>query len=577
MKKPGYKKLFYLTGIWAVITLSLVQLWIFVGSNILEIILYRNNTVIQQAKEQQALYDINFYAWGKRAMFVALPMFTAGLAFIYVRAVARRKAVHTYKIGQSEIAVHEKDLNLAAPIGLGLMTAEQMRQVNGGVEQAFQLYTKMADVQSKQIQTLVRGAAALPASHPMLPAAPESPGMLPTITIPTFHDLLLTGEIAPGKPMILGYENGLPRRGSFLDIYSAAVAGESGSGKTATMLFLIGSALIAMPVKFLGIDPHYPHPKSLGAKTKPLWESGLMTMATFKDDMLKVLAEVERTIDRRLKTLESDAVPVVLVIDELAFLSKTPLGAMIAHTMERISTEGRKCQVYMLASSQTWLAARTGDSSVVRDTLTSAYVHRIKPKQANLLLQDRDEAEKVKKYVKQAGEALLCPVGSDSVVVRIPYTTEADLRRVVEQVGAVTISPTPSHKRVTTGSFTPQIVEPPPPVTDLDAEFEKLTTDVPPAFLPDTEAEPQEQPQITPDEPDAEEEQVALLPLADRMKLLLADGVTYGEIYKATGIAKSTMYNFVNGKGNLKSEQIEALLTYFERRERHAETPVQQA
>ncbi len=65
---------------------------------------------------------------------------------------------------------------------------------------------------------------------------------------PTFRELLARGELARGKPMILGYEHGVPRRGSFLDIYSAAVAGESGSGKTSTLLFLIGSALISMPL-----------------------------------------------------------------------------------------------------------------------------------------------------------------------------------------------------------------------------------------------------------------------------------------------------------------------------------------
>ena len=48
-KPPSLRKIFYLTGIWAVATISLVQLWIFVGSNIFEYFLYRNNPVIQQA------------------------------------------------------------------------------------------------------------------------------------------------------------------------------------------------------------------------------------------------------------------------------------------------------------------------------------------------------------------------------------------------------------------------------------------------------------------------------------------------------------------------------------------------
>ena len=148
--------------------------------------------------------------------------------------------------------------------------------------------------------------------------------------------------------------------------------------------------------------------------------------------MLAMLQEIERTIDNRLKQIDTDTTPVVLVIDELAFLAKTSIGSSIAHTMERISTEGRKCAVYLLASSQTRLVARTGDSSVVRDTLTSAFVHRIKPKQANLLLQDKDEAEKVKKHIKQAGDVLLCPVNDESVICKMPFTTEADMEIVAD-------------------------------------------------------------------------------------------------------------------------------------------------
>lgn len=350
------------------------------------------------------------------------------------RAHVKKASVHVYKIGSSEVVVHERDLSVAWPIVTGLANAEELKAINGGLDKALQLYSVMADVQSRQIQALL-GKRGLPSALPLvdsppLPAAPTAPRLEP---VPTFQQLLHTGEIAPGKPMILGYANGVPRRGSFLDIYSAAVAGESGSGKTITLLYLIGSGIVSCSVQFIALDPHYPHPKSLGFKTKPLWEKNVMRIATQKDDMLSALGDVEQTIDRRLKQIDTDTTPVVLVIDELVFLSKTSIGGNIAQTMERISTEGRKCAVYLLASSQTWLAARTGESSVVRDTLTSAYVHRIKPKQANLLLQDKEEVQKVKK-LKDVGEVLLCPVNDDSVVCRIPYTTQQDMSFVSELV-----------------------------------------------------------------------------------------------------------------------------------------------
>ncbi|MBD3309032.1 helix-turn-helix domain-containing protein [candidate division KSB3 bacterium] len=411
---------------------------------------------ITEAKVRTQVDNIQWYSTAYKIAFVAVlgVLLISVLLISYSVAKSRLKkaAVHTYKIGKhNEVVVHEKDLSIAAPIAMGLMNAEQLKQMNGGVERAFELYTKMAEAQAKQIQSLVgrRGVTPQPGGanisgpfqeSPELPAAEGTP-------IPSFQELVQAREIAPGKLMILGYENGIARRGSFLDIYSAAVAGESGSGKTATLLFLIGSGLISSSIRFCGIDPHYPHPKSLGYKTKPLWEQGLMTMATYKDDMLAVLNEIERTIDRRLKQLDTDTTPVVLVIDELAFLAKTSIGGAMAHTMERISTEGRKCAVYMLASSQTWLVSRTGDSSVVRDTLTSAFVHRIKPKQANLLLQDKEEADKVKRYIKQAGDVLLCPVNDESVICRMPFTTEADMQAVAKLVGPGSIDITPQPEQ----------------------------------------------------------------------------------------------------------------------------------
>lgn len=346
------------------------------------------------------------------------------------RAQVKRAQVHTYRIGTSEVVIHERDLSLAAPVALGLMNAEQLKQMNGGIEKAFELSCRMAELQNQQIKALMHGSRALKA----LPESTDHAEDHVSGQVPTFRELVERGELARGKPMILGYRDGVPRRGSFLDIYSAAVAGESGSGKTATLLYLIGAGLIAEGVRYYGIDPHYPHPKSLAFKTKVLWEAGLMRMETQKDAIADLLRDIERLIDLRIAQIDTDTTPIVLVIDELAFLSKTSIGEQLAHTMERVSTEGRKCAIYMLASSQTWLVARTGESSVVRDTLTSAYVHRIKPKQANLLLQDKEQADIVRRKIKRPGEVLFCPTHGDPCILQMPYTTEHDMNLISDLV-----------------------------------------------------------------------------------------------------------------------------------------------
>ncbi len=539
--KHLHKFLFY-GGLLTVSVVLLIFVWHTVVAVELEKRYYRQNPRIQLAEHAQYLKNVEFQGKRQRILSIITPAIVFSMALIFVIAVSRSKikkaSVHKYKIGQaSEIIVHERDLSIAAPVAMGLVGAEQMQHANAGSEQAFTWTERFLELNADYVKHLTTRQALQSgtAQHPALTGA--EPLVFDDTHIPTFRQLVERGEIAPGRPMILGFDHGVARRGSFLDIYSAAVAGESGSGKTATLLFLIGSALMSMPVRFIGIDPHYPHPKSLGAKTKPLWDAGLMIMATYKDDMLKMLKEIDQIIQRRLKQVDVDTTPVVLVIDELAFLSTTSIGPEIAQTMERISMEGRKCAVYMLASSQTWLTAKTGGSSSVRDTLTSAFVHRIKPKQANLLLQDKDEASKVKKHVKHAGQALLVPVGDESVVVKMPFTTEADMSYVVGMIGReeFTTQPTKDPKKGVQQSENSQ-----PP---------NLPTSQPPSSPP---------------------------PLRERVKMLMsAKQLSYRAIHKETGIALSTLSNFLNNKGSLTPEQIDMLLAYLEQQQPDAKTPVE--
>ena len=515
---------------------------------------------VVEAKIETQVDDIRWYSTAYKVAFIAvlgvllISMFL--ISYSLAKSKLKKASVHTYKIGKhNEVVVHEKDLSLAAPIAMGLMNAEQLKQMNGGVEKAFDLYTRMAEVQTKQIQTLVGRKGITPNTSAPLPfqeASEAQASQNGPSKVPSFRDLLSRGEIARGKEMILGYENGRPRRGSFLDIYSSAVAGESGSGKTATLLFLIGSGLVANSVRYFGIDPHYPHPKSLGFKTKPLWDAGLMRMATYKDDMLAVLNEVEQIIDNRLKQHDTDSAPVVLVIDELAFLAKTSIGGKVAHTMERISTEGRKCAVYLLASSQTWLVARTGDSSVVRDTLTSAFVHRIKPKQANLLLQDKEEAEKVRRHVKQAGEVLLCPVGDESVICKMPFTTESDMEFVAKMLGknvkdAIDITP-----KTDSLPETPQVPEAPQLPEAPQIQLRDTSNSTPEQnALPEHGAPVLEAKYLT---PTVLKEYMKDSPLGDqRWKRQLAD---------ASGVSESLLDGVLRGKKQLTLRTAKKLVPY---------------
>jgi hypothetical protein len=371
--------------------------------------------------------DLKFY--GAIAFLSSLCLSCLIVSIGLHRERVKKASVHVYRFGgNTEVVIHEQDLGEAWRIITGLTNAENLKAINGGIDKAFQIYSSMAELQTKQFQALIgrRGiqpALSVPAENTLLPAV-ETP-----VSIPTFQQLLISGEIAQGKDMILGFESSGPHRGSFMDIYSAAVAGESGSGKSNTLLYFIGSGIISSGVRFIVIDPHDPHPKALGPKLKPLVERGLIFVASKKADIFKALQTTEDMLDKRLRGEDTCETPFVLVLDELLLLSKMSCGPLTWRVMERISTEGRKNNMFMLASSQSWLAERLGGNSIVRDTLTSAVVHRIKPKQANVLLQDKSEVERVRQ-LKQAGEILMCPVEDDSYFARIPYTTEQDMARI---------------------------------------------------------------------------------------------------------------------------------------------------
>lgn len=409
-----------------ILAFFILKFWGFLFENFSQHLeIFRKPLQIRQALDQEEIDNIHWYGALKRGFTACLALLLilgpSAIIFAWSKSRIEKSLVHIYKIGKySEVPVHKRDMAFFTRAALPLINAEELKQSNAGIDKALEIYKSLADLQIRQARAI------FPSSSNVWPSLPE--GEMSMKEIPSMHQLLSFEEIARGKPMILGYEHGQPRKGSFLDIYSAAVAGESGSGKTATLLYLIGSGIVSESVRFMGIDPHYPHPKSLGFKTKILWEKGFMRMATNTVAMEEVLQDVETIIKNRLQQKDTDTTPVVLVIDELALLNKSSIGKLLAHVMERISTEGRKCAVYMLASSQTWLVARTGESSVVRDTLTSAFVHRIKPKQANLLLQDSDETEKVKRHIKKPGQALLMPVCDDSTIVQIPFATEDDMR-----------------------------------------------------------------------------------------------------------------------------------------------------
>jgi len=251
------------------------------------------------------------------------------------------------------------------------------------------------------------------------------------VYVPTFYDLMRSGELAPGKSLVFGVGNaGDLKTGGWVDLFSNAIGGQSGQGKTATLRSLIAQSLLTEQVdEFWIVDYHYPHPKSLLASLGKLKELPCVHYVENPFHTAQLLKDVDATIDRRLRLEESSDNVKVLVCDEVLILCDRVKG--MTEIIKRIGTESRKCNIFGLFSSQTWKAEAVGGSEV-RDCLTSRYAHRMQRKQANLLLQDAEQA-KVCQGLK-TGQALFSPANGDPEILHIPHCRPADMEHVFLRV-----------------------------------------------------------------------------------------------------------------------------------------------
>ena len=379
----------------------------------------RASLALYEAEQTQKISDIQFYGKVKQAFAVIIPaiLLTSGAAVAI--GISRRKQIVMVKVGKhSEFPVHYRQIqrgDLAQQFA-ALCTAEELKQYNAGINKAFEIYSALAESQAKLLRAAP--ARALPAAAPYILSEPDT-------LAPSFADLLRSGDIAPGKPLIFGFKKGAPRVGTWQDIYSNATGGQSGQGKTSTLKSLIGQSVL-QGVLFWVVDWHNPHPKSL-----------LSSLGTLKDtdfirhdfDLLDILSDIETTIERRKQKQEPSEPVKVFCVDELFRICEAQ--PKTGKTVEMIGTEGRKFNVFGLFSATSWAARKVGGSTA-RDNLTSIFAHRLKPNQADLLLQDR-ALTKICSNLR-TGQMLFCPANADPEVLTVPFCEPRDMETVFEML-----------------------------------------------------------------------------------------------------------------------------------------------
>jgi hypothetical protein len=271
------------------------------------------------------------------------------------------------------------------------------------------------------------------AAPPALLALPE-PVSAPALAIPTFSTMLDQQLVGKGRKLVLGYDEGGVMEGDWTDLYSTAIGGMPGQGKTTTQRFFACQTALH-GARFACIDPHYgAGPDSLGATLEPLGGAFLCPIASDDKTMLHTVRHIADIGAQRVKGQDLGTTPIILWVDELtAILGRSTVGDELAELLERIAQEYRKKNVFVSASGQIWSASRA--TSELRDSFASVIAHRMKRGQARMLL-PTDEAQLVERL--SPGRAVLWRTSGATSVIGIPNTTESDVRRVASMIGGAT-------------------------------------------------------------------------------------------------------------------------------------------
>jgi len=297
------------------------------------------------------------------------------------------------------------------------------------------------EAQDKAVEMwrLFIGSAQTYRGNPSMSFKTEEPQAITAATVvpgtPTFRALLEEGRIAPGQPLIMGYNEGEPEYHILSDLKALGVGGLQGSGKTLSCAYLMGSAIYAYGAQGYLLDPHSNHPESLTSQLKPLIRDGYITeIPNF--EVKKTLLELDMHINSRLNGQEPCAPPLVIMFDELCRIIKTASSEMLKlfiGFLERCTEETRKANVLFCGISPKWTAKNFGNHADIRRCLNSVLVHQMKLSEAKLLLEDQEQ-KTLLKQIRKPGDCVLVTDFDKPVKVSMPYCMRSDFEFLAQRL-----------------------------------------------------------------------------------------------------------------------------------------------
>ncbi len=355
------------------------------------------------------------------------------IAGAHARAKMKNASVHTAQIGErGAIPVHYKNLKEFYPIAANLSLAEIEAAAGNAHENAYQISRRMIEDVTGYTRAIAgkRGTAN---PHGRPGQTEQLQNVLAAVaTVPDFSELLSHGIAAPGKPLVMGFHQGQAQYRSLQDLKSLAVAGWQGSGKTMSTAYIVAASVLAYDVHVYIVDPHKNHAEGLYTQIKPLENTGHVTVIN-PFDTPTLIRNLNKTLDRRLAGQEASEPGILLVIDELARLAKMECFDVLMTFLERCTEETRKANITFIGGSHKWTARHFKGRADIRGCMNSMLIHKTKPSQADLLLEDSQDKHLVKQ-IERAGEAILATDFSSPVLVSMPRCTAKDMERVAEIV-----------------------------------------------------------------------------------------------------------------------------------------------
>jgi hypothetical protein len=265
-------------------------------------------------------------------------------------------------------------------------------------------------------------------------------------TAPPFSQI--AEQVSPGH-LFLGQAATGPVWGDVTDLLSTIIAGRPGTGKSTKLRSVCGQLLLigGHPILF---DLHGSILDDLGSSFE---------CAENPADMAEYAHWLDSTLDTRLverRAGKRDFKPLLLLADEMPLIKATVPDAV--EVIKRLVSEGRKVGMFVLIAGVGVPADILG-GSLVRDACASRYVFNTTTQIARMAGIDAETSKPLLKHLELAGpgRAILATSNRSPEIIAVPYTSIADIRKLVSPATSSAASSAASTDEVIEADMKPGV------------------------------------------------------------------------------------------------------------------------